>query len=166
MSERRQTLRGLFLHSAKCMSSVKWLCLLKGVLCCHNSCAIFKPLHCILVQSARPNQYVSLSTQKELRQKYLKIMVSFHCVLLVFIARPARWPNSAKINYVHYDRDFVEAISFVFDSPPPRAPTRRTYVKPCMERKRKMCWCSILHQVQNSRTAGLCLHTLRLPRWR
>ena len=49
-------------------------------------------------------------------------MVSFHCVLLVFIARPVRWPNPAKINYVHYDRDFVEAISFSFD-PPPRACT-------------------------------------------
>ena len=110
--------------TGKCIRSVKGLCLLKGVLCCHNSCAILKPLHCILVQSARPNQYFSLSTRRELRQTYLEIMVSFQCVLLVFRARPPRWPNPAKINYVHYDRDFVEAISFAFafDSPPAHRP--------------------------------------------
>jgi hypothetical protein len=119
------------------LRSVKWLYLLKGVLCCHNSCAIFKPLHCISVQSAIPNQHVSLSTRRELRQKYLEIMVSFHCVLLVFIARPAGWPKPAKINYVHYDRDFVEAISFAFNPPPPGAPTRRIVVKPCTDRKLK-----------------------------
>jgi hypothetical protein len=74
------------------------------------------------MQSARLNQHISLSTQRELRQKYREIMVSFRCVILVFIARPARWPNPAKINYVHYDQDFVEAISFAFDTPPPSHP--------------------------------------------
>lgn len=48
----------------KWIRSVKWLCLLKGVLCCHNSCAILKPLHCSLVQSARPNQHVSWKYSK------------------------------------------------------------------------------------------------------
>lgn len=58
---------------------------------------------------------------------------------LVLIGRLSLWPKLTKINNTKFDRDFAEAT--------PNPQSSKMVVKLRTNRKRQMCYCAILHEV-------------------